>query len=429
VREEVAVRNLAEVDYFTDLSLIPDPYPYFEWLREQGPVVFDAHRGVVMVTGLDEAVEVWRDTDNFSSANCVGGPFPGLPVALEGDDIDGVIEAHRRHFPMWEYLITFDGAKHLAHRALMMRLLTPKRMKENEEYMWRLADRQMDEILAFERCEFIGDYAQPFALLVIADLLGVPDGDREAFKGQLRSLKAGAVANTRKESGRYNPLAFLEETFTRYVEDRRQAPRRDLLTRLAAATFPDGSTPDVAAVVRTATFLFAAGQETSAKLLGTELQILVDRPDLQALLREHPGRIPDFTEETLRLEPPTKADFRIARRTTTLAGVRIPAGKVVVILIAAANRDPRRFDDPASFDLDRPNLRDHVAFARGVHSCPGNSLARAEANVSLTRILERTSDIRCSEAVHGPRGDRRYDYDPTYIMRGLRELHLEFAPK
>src|SRR5262249_61459383 len=111
------------------------------------------------VPGRDGAGGGGRPPDAFSPAHWVGGPFPPLPVAALGDDIGDVIEKHRSHFLMWEYMITFDGAKHLAHRALMMRLLTLKRMKENEEYMWRLADRQLDEILAAGHCEVIDVYA------------------------------------------------------------------------------------------------------------------------------------------------------------------------------------------------------------------------------------------------------------------------------
>jgi cytochrome P450 family 150 subfamily A5 len=97
------------------------------------------------------------------------------------------------------------------------------------------------------------------------------------------------------------------------------------------------------------------------------------------------------------------------------------------VLNGAANRDPRRFEDPAEFRVDRGNAREHLAFGRGVHSCPGGSLARLEARVSIERLLDRTADIRISEAQHGPPGARRYHYVPTYILRGLTRLHLEFA--
>jgi cytochrome P450 len=181
-------------------------------------------------------------------------------------------------------------------------------------------------------------------------------------------------------------------------------------------------------VVRTATFLFGAGQETTAKLLGAALQILCDRPDLQQALRDDRSLIPAFIEETLRMESPVKSAFRLARKSTCLAGVDIPAGTTVMVSPGAVNRDPNRFEDPHEFRLDRANVREQIAFSRGVHTCPGAPLARVEGRVSLERLLDRMADIRVNEAKHGPAGNRSYSYAPTYILRGLTELHIQFRP-
>jgi cytochrome P450 len=123
-----------------------------------------------------------------------------------------------------------------------------------------------------------------------------------------------------------------------------------------------------------------------------------------------------------------KGDFRLARRTTVVGGVEIPAGATVMVLNGAASRDPKRFECPAEFRVDRENAREHMAFGRGVHSCPGGPLARLEGRVAIERLLAKTSSIRISEEHHGPPGDRRYAYVPTYILRGLTKLHLELTP-
>ena len=180
--------------------------------------------------------------------------------------------------------------------------------------------------------------------------------------------------------------------------------------------------------MRTATFLFAAGQETTARLLAAALKHLAQHTDVQDQLRRDRELIPAFLEEVLRLESPVKADFRLARKTTEVGGVEVKAGTPVMMLNGAANRDPRRFECPHEFQVDRPGVQAHIAFGRGVHSCPGGPLARAEGRVSLERILDRTSEIRLVEEHHGPVGDRRFRYEPTWILRGLTDLHLDFVP-
>src|SRR5881227_1535857 len=155
------------IDFFNDESLVEDPYPYFDELRSQCPVLPLPHLGVVAVTGYDEISEVYRNTDSFSSCNSVVGPFAMFPVPLEGDDISDIIDRYRDQLPMFEHMVTMDPPEHTRERALLMRLITPKRLKDNEAFMWRLAERQLDEFLADGRCEFITAYAQPFAMLVV----------------------------------------------------------------------------------------------------------------------------------------------------------------------------------------------------------------------------------------------------------------------
>ncbi|MGZ7012367.1 MAG: cytochrome P450, partial [Acidimicrobiales bacterium] len=388
----------------------------------------EQHHDVMMVTGYDEAIAVYNDTATFSSCNSPTGPFPGFPVPLEGDDVSELIEQHRVELPMSDQLLTFDPPLHTAHRGLLMRLMTPKRVRDNEEAMWRLADRQIDEFISRGECEFIGEYGQPFAMLVVAALLGVPESDHDLFRERLGAGSSGqsrTVGGT-AETLAHNPLEFLYEQFTSYVEDRRREPRQDVMTGMASATFPDDSTPAAIDVARIAANLFMAGQETTVRLFGTALQRMGDDPALQQRLRDDRELVPNFVEECLRIESPVKGDFRLARVTTELGGVPIPAGTTGLVDNGAANRDPRHFERPAEFDVERANARHHIAFGLGIHTCPGAPLARAEGRVTIERLLDRMADIRISEAHHGPVDARRYDYMPTYILRGVGRLHLDF---
>jgi cytochrome P450 len=413
------------INFFRSGSLLADPYPYYEQLRSGCPVAREPHEDVVMVTGYDEAISVYHDVQTFSACNSVTGPFPGFSVPLEGDDVTGVIEQHRDELPFSDQLPTFDPPKHTMHRGLTLRLLTPKRLKDNEPAIWRLADHQIDAFIERGSCEFMGDFASPFAMLVIAELLGVPAEDQPDFRERL--ARTSGFGTGEKNTMAHTPLEFLYDKFTSYVEDRRRQPRNDVLTDMAQATFPDGSVPEVIDVVRVASNLFAAGQETTVRLLGSAFQLIAERPDLQQLLRSDPDRIPNFIEEVLRFESPIKGDFRLARVPTSLAGVDIPAGTTVMLLNGAANRDPRKFERPAEFDADRRNAREHLAFGHGIHFCPGAPLARTEARIAVQRMLERTSGIRICDEQHGAAGARRYRYVPTYMLRGLQALHLQFV--
>jgi cytochrome P450 len=423
----VTTTEFEAIDYFRAKELYQDPYPYYEYLREHGPVWREPHRDVVMITGYEEAMAVYNDPATFSSCNAVSGPNTPFPVPLEGDDVSELIEEHRDELPFSDQLPSFDPPKHTAHRGLLMRLITPKRLAENEEFMWRLADRQIEAFLQRGECEFVRDYAKPFTLLVIADLLGVPEGDRETIREELQ----GERRPDRRGAGGamvHKPLEFLYERFTAYIEERRREPRDDVMTGLATATFPDGSLPEVREVMLIAANLFSAGGETTARLLGSMLQFVGDRPELQQLLRDDRTLIPSFVEETVRLESPIQGEFRLSRVPTTIGGVDLPAGTTVMLHNGAANRDPRQFDDPGELRLDRVNGRQHLGFGFGIHTCAGAPLARAEARVSLERIFDRMSDIAISDREHGPIGARRYRYTPMYMLRGLEQLHLAFAP-
>ncbi|MUL83398.1 MULTISPECIES: cytochrome P450 [unclassified Mycolicibacterium] len=414
------------VDFFTDAALVPDPYPYFDHLRSKCPVAHATPLNVLAVTGYDEALAVYKDPA-FSSCVSVAGPFSGLPFGPgETDDVSELIEQHRAQVPMAEHITSQDPPVHTRTRGLLSKLITPKRLRENEDFMWRLADQQLDTFIEEGSCEFLADYAKPFSLLVIADLLGVPLEDHEEFKAAFDLEIVGELGKEAPTS--HNPLEWLNEKFYAYIEDRRRSPRPDVLTELAQAKHEDGSTPEIEDVMNLSTFLFAAGTETTTKLVSSAVRFIADNPGFEKQLREDRGKIPAFLEETLRMESPVKSHFRMASKTTRIGDVEVPAGTTVMLLPGACNRDERKFPDPNIFQPDRANVREQIAFIRGAHSCPGAPLARAEGRISLNRILDRMSDITISTEHHGPAHDRTYAYEPTFIMRGLSALHVTFTP-
>jgi cytochrome P450 len=401
------VSELLQANLFRDRAVQDDPYPYFDAVRAQSPVWQEPHFGVFLVTGHDEALAVYNDSARFSSCNVVSGPFMAFPEPFEGDDVTDVIERHREVLPFSDQLPSFDPPRHAEHRALMMRLLTPARLRENEEFMAAYSERLLGDLIAQGRCEVVGDYAKPFALLVVAELEGVPEEDHAQFAEGFSKVSEGI---------QHKPLEFLYEQFSSYIEDRRRAPRDDIMTKMATATFPDGTVPEVRDVALLAANLFTGGQETTVRLLSFALRVLAERPDLQDRLRADRTLIPGFIEEMLRYESPLRAQFRMAKVRCEVAGVDIPAGSTMLLLPGAANRDPRKFPDPATFDPERENAIYHLAFGHGIHHCAGAHLARAEGRVTI------------DEAAHGPADARRWDYLPTYFLRGLERLELVLTP-
>ncbi|MFV1361872.1 cytochrome P450 [Mycolicibacterium elephantis] len=414
------------VDFFTDESLIPDPYPYFDHLRSKCPVTTATPFNVLAVTGYEEALAVYKDPA-FSSCISVAGPFSGMPIGPgDSDDVTELIEQHRGAVPMAEHITSQDPPLHTRTRGLLNKLITPKRLKENEDFMWRLADQQLDTFLDKGGCEFLAAYAKPFSLLVIADLLGIPPEDHDELKEVFALETVGELGKDAPTS--YNPLEWLNDKFYSYLEDRRRSPRQDVLTELAQAKHEDGSTPEIEDVMNLSTFLFAAGTETTTKLVSSAVRFIADNPGFEQQLRDDRGKIPAFLEETLRMESPVKSHFRMARTTTKIGEVEVPAGTTVMLLPGACNRDARKFAEPNEFRPDRPNVREQIAFVRGAHSCPGAPLARAEGRISLNRILDRMSDLTISTEHHGPPGNRDFTFEPTFIMRGLSEMHITFTP-
>ena len=427
--EWTTMTSIETRDWFSDEEIAQDPFPYLAALRSTSPVLPTYH-DTVAVTGYDEVAAVFRDHHNFSACVSVVGPFATFDEPKVGDDLAEFVQRNRGPLPQSEHMVTMDQPAHTRERALLMRLLTPKRLSENATFIRSLAEEQLDPIVAKGSCEFIHEYSQPLATLVIAELLGVPREDfdmvRDGF-GLRSGGGTGSIDNPYNSSGT-GSFGWLDDVFANYIEDRRNNPREDIMSGIATATYPDGTTPDVVAVVRTATFLFAAGQETSARMLAQAVRYLAEQPELQDLLRERPELIPNFIEETLRIQSPTKTDCRLALRPTTIGGVEIPAGKTVAMLISAANHDPKKFPNPDQFQVDRPNARQHLAFGKGIHTCPGSPLARSEGCISIELLLARTRNIRLSEEHHGPASNPYFTYDATWMMRAMQELHIEFDP-
>ncbi len=435
--------DFSKADFYSDIALVDDPHAYFDFLRGQGPVARLPYRNVVAVTGYEETVQVMLDTEHFWSVNAVTGPLPDLPFAPQGDDITAQVVAHRKQIPFSDQIVTESGERHQQLRSLVATLFTPTRLKQLEPQLRATADALVGEFAADGRVNLVSQYGGPYATLVIADLLGIPEKSRQRFRVLLQDTIPVPMDATPEDMMK-NPLVEVGKDIFGLLARRRIANgpvlrdlrrlfggatgKEDILTELALAKFPNGKRPSLVDLTGVAAFLFGAGQDTTNRLLANCFRVIATRPDIQAELRADPKRIPAFLEEVLRYDGSVKSGGRLCVKTTMLGGIEVKAGTTVLLSHMAANRDPKKFDHPAAFDMDRPRIKEHLAFGRGAHTCIGAALARREVAVSIERLLARMGNIRLAEAHHGGGNDRHFDYEPTYVLRALRSLHLEFEP-
>ncbi|KHK90188.1 cytochrome P450 [Novosphingobium malaysiense] len=425
----MATTVFAEPDFFTDHSVLLDPYEALDAVRSQSPVRQMENHDFVMVTGFAEATAILLDGEHFSSVIAAAGPTAPLPFEPKGNDITAQIAEHHHEFVGHETFLSYDGREHSARRALLNGLFAPSRLKANELYMQELANRMVSDVVARGGCEIMGELATPYVTYVIADLLGVPKEDRAEITETLANAPLPGAVDDADAGASLAPLAEkLGRMFGGYIVDRRANPRDDVMSVLANTRFPDGTLPEVSELIMLAIFLFSAGQDTSAKLIGNSVLYLCDNQELQSRLRADRSLIAPFLEEMLRLEGSSKVTHRLVSKDTTVGGFHFKAGMKVVISLAGADRDPVRWEEPNTFRLDRPKVKEHLAFGRGAHTCIGNPLARAEVRVLFERLFDRTSEMTISETRHGPFGNRRLDYEPSYIVRGLTELHVDLKP-
>ena len=426
-------------DWYSDVSLVDDPHAYFDYLRSQGPVVRLPGRNAVAVVGYKETVQLMLDSEHFSEINAVTGALVELPFVPEGDDITDALEAARKKIDFADQIVCERGNRHADLRSILSRLFTPSRLKQLQPQLLATAEGLIDEFHRDGKVDIVRQYGGPYGALVISDLLGLSPRMRD----KCRRLLEGSIPipmDASKEDMMKNPLVPVGKDLFGLIARRRLGghpllrPLRallaheDILNELAQATYPDGSKPSLVDLTGLAAFLFGAGQDTTNRLLANGFKVIATRPDIQAELRANPARIEDFIEELLRYDGSVKSGGRICQKTTTLGGVEIKAGTPILMSHMAANRDPERFENPGVFDMDRPRIKEHLAFGRGAHTCIGAPLARREVATSIERLLARMGNIRLSEAHHGPESARRFEYEPTYVLRALKSLHLEFDP-
>ncbi len=363
-----------------------DPFPLYEQLRARGPLV-RSRSGLWAATGHGLCRAVLRDP-RFRTQS--------------GDD-DGMIDLS---------LVERDGADHARLRRLAAHAFRPRLMAAYRGRMEAVAQQLLDD-LDPAGTDLVERFAWPLPITVITDLLGVDTVDHATFArwGRAVGQALSGVVSARQARELAAAAADLEALFTDLLRRRRADPRDDLVSSLATAH--DDGALTAAELLSLCRFLLIAGFETTVNLIGSGVDRLLDHPDQWAALVADPDLARGAVEEVLRHQSPVQATTRVAGEDVELAGVALPAGSVVVLLIGAANRDPEVFADPHRFDITRADAGEHLAFSSGAHYCLGAALARVEGEVALQAVAARFPGLRRT----GPPRHR-----PGSVLRGLTAL-------
>jgi cytochrome P450 len=383
-----------------------DPFPWYRAMRAGAPVSYDAQYDTWHVFRYGDVQRVLSEYAAFSSASLGGGrPGPGRQAMT----------------PIGASLISTDPPRHRQLRALVSQAFTPRTIEALAPRITAVTHELLDRVAPAGAMDLVGDFAYPLPVIVIAQLLGIPPAERDRFKAWSDAVVTGASAGVGSAPPVTSGQAHREMAayFVGLLEERRQRPQDDLISALLAAEI-DGQSLSVPELLGFCVLLLIAGNETTTNLIGNAVLCFEEHPEVAEALRADPALLPGAIEEVLRYRSPVQSMWRSVARETSLAGHTLREGQRVVAWIGSANRDEAVFDAPDRFVAGRAPNR-HLAFGAGVHFCLGAPLARLEARIALTALLERMPDLRRV-------ADAPLTVVRSPIVYGVERLPVTFSP-
>ena len=406
--------ELSELDFFS-AEVQECPFHVYQQLQEEAPVWQMPGTNVFVVTRYDDIREIIRDPGRFSSS------FSAL--LNTGSSNEEVNTIYGQGYEMVETLLTQDPPRHRVYRNLVNKVFSNKRIEGMRSEVEKMSNELIDQWIDEPEVDLLNRFCVPLPIYVISDQLGVPRSELSLIKkwSDASASRLGRLADEEEQIQNAKDIVEFQHYFAALLDRMREAPEDNIISDLANNTIDEGrllTKPEALGMIQQ---ILVAGNETSTSAIAGGVVLLIQNPDQQAMLRQHPDLIPAAVEEILRLETPTSGMWRRATADTEIGGVDIPEGAFLMVRFAAGNRDESIFTEGGAMSVARENADSHLAFGQGTHFCLGAQLARMEMQVALTGLLNRTTDWALVE------GKNPLKHSPNVLLRGLTDLHISFS--
>lgn len=402
-------------------EILKSPWGMNRRLREDAPVFQDPNSGIWFVSRYDDVVKLAMDHTTFSSK------MFGANRATAGSEDTELAEIMSQGYPNVDTMLTQDPPLQRRYRKFVDGAFSPSSLKALEPFIESLANQLIDSFIDEGECEFLSSFGIPLPLRVIISQMGAPEKDMPLFRKWTEAF-IGNLSQQLDREGTLNAardIVEFQHYFVDRMNERRENPQDDILSKLVNASIDGEQSLNDAECLSMLSQILVAGNETTSASLTEGMWLLIENPDQYQLIKNDPSpeMISRLVEEVLRISSPSSNMFRRTTKDVEMHGVTIPENSILFARFASANQDSERFPEPEKMNLMRDNLKEQVAFGKGVHHCLGAALSRREMNVGFKVIFERIENFRLADNASDP------EFSANALLHGMTGLNLAFDKK